>query len=263
MSEDRVLVSFEGPVADVRLNRPDKRNGLDLQMFRELIAAGERIAADSRVRAVVLSGEGKAFCAGLDWMAFLASGADASSELLARNGATNAAQRCCWIWSEVPVPVIAAVHGAALGGGLQLALACDLRIVAPDAQLAVMEVRYGLIPDMTASQTLLRLVRPDLARELMYTGRTVSGEEAVQIGLATRLSDDPRTDAMAMAQAIAGRSPEAIRAAKRLALEAVHLDLAGAFELETALQVGLMGSPNQLEAVSATMGKRDPAFRDP
>ncbi|HEU4535957.1 MAG TPA: enoyl-CoA hydratase-related protein, partial [Polyangiaceae bacterium] len=167
------------------------------------------------------------------------------------------------VWSEVPVPVIAAVHGVAFGGGLQLALACDVRFVSPDAQLSVMEVRYGLVPDMSATQTLLRLVRPDVARELMYTGRVVGGDEAVAIGLATRASASPLDDALALARTIAGQSPHAIRAAKRLCDEAPGLDVAAAFRLETDLQVALLGSPNQAEAVQAALTKRAASFRDP
>ncbi|MBK6516416.1 MAG: crotonase/enoyl-CoA hydratase family protein [Polyangiaceae bacterium] len=264
MSE-RVAVSIEDHVAHVRLTRPDKRNGLDLPMFEGLIATGERLAADRSVRAVVLSGEGKAFCAGLDWGAFLAMGAEAGQRLLARDHArspANIAQRVCWIWQELAVPVVACVHGPAYGGGLQLALAADVRIVAPDAQLSVMEIQYGLIPDMSATQTLTRLVRPDIVRELVFTGRVVGADEAVQIGLATRKSERALDDAKELARAIAKRSPQAIRAAKKL-LSATGLDVRASFELETELQLELLGSPNQSEAVMATMQKREPTFVDP
>lgn len=265
MSSERVEVAIAGGVAEVKLSRPDKRNGLDPEMFDALIAAGERIAADRSVRAVVLHGAGKAFCAGLDWAAFLALGPEGGQALLERGEASpaNRAQRACWIWSEVPVPVIAAIHGAAFGGGLQLALACDLRVAAPDAQLSVMEIRYGLIPDMSASKTLLRLVRPDLARELIYTGRVVSGEEAAGLGLVTRVAADPLAAARELARAIAGQSPEAIPAAKALCNEAPELDVAAALRRETALQLGLLGAPNQLEAVQAALTRRAPSFRDP
>lgn len=263
--EPRVIVTIEDGVAEVRLNRPDKRNGLDLAMFEALIAAGEQVAADRRVRAVVLYGAGKSFCAGLDWGAFLSLGPEGGARLLERTAASpaNAAQRACWIWSEVPVPVIAAIHGAALGGGLQLALACDLRIAASDAQLAVMEIRYGLIPDMSASKTLLRLVRPDLARELMFTGRVVSGEEAAEFGLVTRLAADPLAAARLLARTIAAQSPQAIRAAKALCDAAPELDVAAAFARETELQRTLLASPNQIEAVQAVLTRRAPSFRDP
>src|SRR5580704_15677091 len=257
---DRVLLSVDAGVAHVRMNRADKRNGLDLAMFDALIATGEHIASDRTIRAVVLSGAGPAFCAGLDWNAFLAD-ADASKKLLARDLAqspANVAQRACWVWTEVPVPVIAAVHGAALGGGLQLALACDLRVVAPDAQLSVMEIRYGLVPDMTASQTLLRLVRPDVAKELVFTGRVVTGEEAGRIGLATRVAADP----LAEATTIASQSPHAIRAGKALLDRAPAMSAIDALAFETTLQLGLLGTPNQMEAVQAAMTKRTARFSD-
>jgi enoyl-CoA hydratase/carnithine racemase len=261
---ERVLLSVDAGVAHVRMNRADKRNGLDLAMFEALIATGERIASDRSVRAVVLSGEGAAFCAGLDWNAFLADGAS-SQKLLARDLAcspANVAQRACWVWTEVPVPVIAAVHGAALGGGLQLALACDLRVVAPDAQLSVMEIRYGLVPDMTASQTLLRLVRPDVAKELVFTGRVVTGEEAGRIGLATRVAADPLAEATALATTIASQSPHAIRAGKALLDRAPAMSAIDALAFETTLQLGLLGTPNQMEAVQAAMTKRTARFSD-
>lgn len=259
---DRVLVSSDDHVVHVRMNRADKRNGLDLEQIEALVAVGARLADDRSVRAVVLSGEGPSFCAGLDWAAFLGGGMQSATRLLARGpeSPANVAQRVAWIWSELPVPVVAAIHGAAYGGGLQLALACDLRIVAPDARLSVMEIRYGLIPDMTASRTLLRLVRDDLARELIYTGRVVEAEEAVRIGLATRVSDDPIADALALARQIAASSPSAIRAGKRLCLDAVDLDVTAALARETELQLGLLGTPEQMEAVAAAMQKRAAVF---
>lgn len=262
---DRVLVDVDGHVAHVRMNRADKRNGLDLPQVEALIAAGRALADDRRVRAVVLSGEGPAFCAGLDWGAVLAGGPSVVTRMLERgpDSPANLAQRVAWIWAELPVPVIAAVRGAAYGGGLQLALACDLRLAAPDARLSVMELRYGLIPDMTASRTLLRLVRDDLARELIYTGRVVDAEEAARLGLVTRVVADPVADALALARQIAAQAPSAIRAAKRLCLDTPDLDTAGALAHETALQLPLLGSAEQQEAVMATMQKRAAVFRDP
>ncbi len=262
---DRVLIDLDGHVAHVRMNRADKRNGLDLAQIEALVDAGKQLAADRRVRAAVLSGEGPAFCAGLDWGAVLAGGPSTPQRLLARGDESpaNLAQRVAWVWAELPVPVIAAIRGAAYGGGLQLALACDLRLCAADAKLSVMEIRYGLIPDMTASRTLLRLVRDDLARELVYTGRIVDGTEAAAIGLVTRVVDDPVADALALARTIAAQAPSAIRAAKRLALDAPDLDAAASLAHETALQLPLLGSPEQQEAVMAVMQKRPATFRDP
>jgi enoyl-CoA hydratase/carnithine racemase len=262
-TNDRVIVDRDGAVAHVRMNRPDKRNGLDLPMFEGLVAAGRTLAADKSVRAVILSGEGRAFCAGLDFMAFMSS-AENAPRLLAERGESpaNLAQRVGWIWQEVPVPVIAAIHGQAFGGGLQIALGADLRYVSADAQLSVMEIKYGLIPDMGASKTLLAVVALDVAKELTFTGRVVSGEEAVRIGLATKVAADPLAAARETAKEIASKSPHAIRAAKKLFERAPSLDVRRAFELETELQLGLLGSPNQMEAVQAVMGKREPKFED-
>ena len=189
---ERVQVTIDNAVATVRLSRPDKLNALDADMFDGLIAAGKQILSDNSVRAVVLHGEGRAFCAGLDFASFMGK-PDLMQKLLARGDESpaNVAQRVAWIWQEVHVPVIAAVHGVAFGGGLQIALGADLRYVAPDAELSVMEIKWGLIPDMGISNTLLRLVPLDVAKELTFTGRVLSGAEAAELGLATRLSDDP------------------------------------------------------------------------
>src|SRR5262245_10942883 len=190
---DRVSVRLEGGIADVRLARPDKLNALDPEMFQALVATGERLGADRSLRAVVLSGEGRAFSAGLDVASFMGGGA---VDLLARSPASlaNFAQRAAWVWTEIPVPVVAAVHGVAFGGGLQIALAADVRFVSPDARLSVMEIKWGLVPDMSGTQTLRRLVRLDVAKELTYTGRVVGGAEAVELGLATHLADSPREE---------------------------------------------------------------------
>lgn len=263
MSE-RVIVERDGAVAHVRMNRPEKRNGLDLPMFEGLVAAGRALAADHSVRAVVLSGEGKAFCAGLDFMAFMGSAETAPKLLRGRDESpANLAQRVGWIWQEVPVPVIAAIHGQAFGGGLQIALGADLRYVHPEAQLSVMEIKWGLIPDMSASKTLLAVVPLDVAKELTFSGRVVGGEEAVRLGLATRVVDDPVAAALETARGIAQRSPQAIRAGKRLLNEAPQLSVRDAFALETELQLTLLGSPAQLEAVQANFEQRPPRFADP
>ena len=264
MTETRVLVSIEDHIAHVQLNRPDKRNGLDLPMFDGIVAAGEQILADKSVRAVVLSGQGPAFCAGLDVKAFFALGDD-GERLLYRPEQTpaNLAQRVAWIWREVPVPVIAAVHGSCFGGGLQIALGADMRYVHPEAQLSVMEIKWGLVPDMALSKTLLDLIPLDLAKELTFSGRVLSGEQAVALGLATRIAEDPVEEAMQMARLIAGKSPHAIRAGKQLLNSAGALSVADALLLETKLQVELIGSANNMEAVQANMMKRAPDFADP
>jgi enoyl-CoA hydratase/carnithine racemase len=262
---DCVRLTIVDGVADVRLNRPDKLNGLDLAMFDALVETGKRVAEDRTLRAVVLSGEGRGFCAGLDFMSFMASSDGPKRSLFERSAESpaNLAQRAAFIWAEVPIPVIAAVHGVAFGGGIQIALAADIRIVAPDARLSVMEIKWGLIPDMSGTQTLRRLIPLDVAKELTFTGKIVSGIDAVELGLATRLSETPYEDAMALAREIAGKSPDAVRAGKRLLNAAGLLTLAEGLQLEEDLQRTLMGSPNQMEAVQANFEKRAPRFRDP
>ena len=268
MTEQRVTVTITDGVAEVRLNRPDKRNALDPAMFAGLIAAGERLKSEPGLRAVVLSGAEPDFCAGLDFGSFRAmrdgERLSAQVDLPPGQGPARATgQRAAYVWTEVPVPVIAAVTGNALGGGLQIALGADIRIVAPDTRMSVLEIRWGLIPDMTGSQLLPELVGRDVAKELTFTGRVVRGEEAVALGLATRVDPDPRQAALELARSIAGRSPQAIRAAKRL------LDLAGRVDLDTGFaaeqkEIGaLIGSPNQAEAVAAEFERRPPAFTDP
>jgi enoyl-CoA hydratase/carnithine racemase len=274
---DRVVCTVEAGVADVRLNRPDKINALDLPMFAALVEVGEAIKADPTVRAVVLSGEGRGFCAGIDigGLQAVASGRDGphpqdSAEqrpainLAARPAGriTNTGQQAVYVWTEMPAPVIAAVHGPALGGGCQLALGADIRIVAPDAKLSVLEIRWGLTPDMTGTQMLPRLVGLDVAKELTFTGRMVSGAEAVRIGLATRLSDNPRDDALALAREIASKNPHAVRGAKQLLNLAGQVSLAEGFAEEHRNVAILVGSVNQVEAVKAYFEKRDPAFSD-
>jgi len=266
MSE-RVVVTKHGGVTEVRLNRPEKLNALDPAMFEGIVETGKALAADRSVRAVVLCGAGRAFCAGLDFASFMGlSNSDRSSRsLLDRdaNEVANYAQRAAYVWTTLPMPVIAAVHGVAFGGGLQIALGADLRFVAPDAQLSVMEIKWGLIPDMSGTQALRHLVRLDVAKELTFTGRIVGGSEAVELGLATHASNDPHAEAMAVAHEIATKSPDAIRAGKRLLNSAGVVSVEEGLRLEERLQVSLIGTPNQLEAVQANMQKRAAAFRDP
>jgi enoyl-CoA hydratase/carnithine racemase len=252
-SADRVTIEVADGVADVRLTRADKHNGLDWEMFEALNEAIDEVREDEGARVVVLSGEGLSFCAGLDFKSFMANPKDLLS--IRREGEpANFAQRAAYGWRALPMPVIAALQGSALGGGFQIAIAADVRIAAPDTRMSVMEIRYGLIPDMGLSQTLPPLVRDDVARELTYTGRVVEAEEAEALGLVTRISDDPHADAMAMAAEISDKSPSATRSAKRLLTEVRHLDPAAGLALEEELQRALMGSPEQLEAVAKSLG---------
>ena len=268
MAEDRIRIEVSDHVAVVTLTRGDKHNALDAAMFEAIDAAAEEVGEAPGVRAVVLCGEGPSFCSGLDIASFLSSdnnGGGGLEVLLDRSGRrrANLAQRVATNWIDLPVPVIAAIHGACFGGGLQIALGADVRIAAPDAKLSVMEGRWGLVPDMGITQTLTRLVPIDVAKELTFTARRVSGTEAQELGLVTRVADDPLAAAHELAVEIAGRSPDAVRAAKRLFEETWPAPAENALELETELQRGLAGSPNQLEAVMSGM-KGEPAnFTDP
>lgn len=263
----RLAVEVTDGVADVRLDRADKMNALDPAMFDALVDTSAELAARPDVRCVVLSGEGRAFCAGLDFGGFQQM-ADGPGESSGRGAAavpegqiTHRGQQAVYGWTAMPVPVIAAVHGVALGGGIQLALGADIRVVAPDARMSVLEIRWGLVPDMTGSQRLVELVGLDVAKELTFTGRMVEGTEAVQIGLATKLADDPRATALEMAREIADKSPTAIRAAKRMFRAGPVSDAEG-FATEREEIGALIGSPNQVEAVKAYFEKRAPDFPD-
>jgi len=264
---DRIEINMDGGVADVRLVRADKMNALDDAMFAALREAGEALKTRAGLRAVVLSGEGRAFCAGLDTANFgkMASGERGGARLLAGErtpGGANPPQHSVMVWREIPVPVIAAVHGVAYGGGFQLMLGAELRFVAPDTKLSIMEINWGLVPDMGGIALLRGLLRDDLARELVYTGRVFSGSEAGQIGLATRVCADPRAEALALAHEIAARSPKAMRAAKRLLDLAADADAKTILLAESREQAALIGSTEQAEAVRARLAGRRGDFAD-
>jgi enoyl-CoA hydratase/carnithine racemase len=264
MADDRVRIAVADHVATVTLARPDKHNALDVPMFEGILAAAERLAREPGVRAVVLHGEGPSFCSGLDIMGVMAAGGglEAITEPL-RGSVPNWFQRAAHDWLTLPVPVIAAIHGTCFGGGLQIALAADIRICAPDTRLSVMEIKWGLVPDMSITRTLPRLVGIDVAKELTYTGRVISGGDADRLGLVTRVAQDPLAAAHELAAEIATRSPDAVRSAKRLFEEAWTGTRDQTLALEAQLQGALIGSPNQLEAVRAGVAKEPGAFTDP
>jgi enoyl-CoA hydratase/carnithine racemase len=259
-------------VADVTLNRPEKMNALDGAMFEGLIEAGERLKADPAVRAVVISGAGAVFCAGLDvhTLETITSRAPIqqgpSPEEIATEqrpyGVANRVQYAVWVWHELPAPVIAAVHGAAMGSGLELALGADLRIVSPDARMAMVEVGWGMVPDMCGVHLLQRLARDDMIRELMFTSREFTGAEAVALGLASRTASDPRGEALALAHEIAGKSPDAVRAAKRLLNFARDREAGDILWRETEEALDVFGRANQIEAFQAHAAGRAPRFVD-
>ncbi len=264
MAEPRVQIEVAEHVATVTLNRPDKHNALDREMFERIRAATERLQEEPGVRAVVLHGAGKSFCSGIDVAAIAATDTeDAGVAEPLHEPVPNRFQRAVYGWMQLPMPVIAAIHGNCLGGGLQIALGADIRIAAPDARLAVMEGRWGLIPDMAITRTLPRLVGIDVARELTYTARVVLGEEAARLGLVTRCAADPLAVARELAAEIARHSPDAVRAAKRLYDEAWTGAPETTLALEAALQEPLVGGANQVAAATAAFTGQPAEFVDP
>ncbi|MCB0967692.1 MAG: crotonase/enoyl-CoA hydratase family protein [Ilumatobacter sp.] len=268
---DRVIVSINDGIAEVRFNRADKRNALDREQFAAIAEAGESLKTAEGVRAVVLVGDGESFCAGLDFSMFSGmAGGDGTGQsedrgnpgAIADGQITHLGQQVCWVWQELDVPVIAAVHGHALGGGFQIAMGADIRIAHPDTKWSVREVHWGLVPDMTGTFMLSKIVRQDIARELTYTARMVDGREAAEIGLVTRLSDTPYDDAMALAREIAGRSPGAVRGAKALFNRMFVEGAAEQFAMEREVIHAQIGTPNQVEAIMSNMEKRAPNFTD-
>lgn len=261
---DPLDVTVGDHIATVTLNRPEKANAVNLAMFDALHETGRALAADRSVRAIVLTGAGNNFCAGLDTSLFQPGGLEIDAAAMAplEDSPANRFQSAAYVWREIPVPVICAISGVAYGAGLQIALGADLRYARPDARLAIMEVRWGLIPDMAITTTLRNQVAADRVKELAWSGRPVSGEEALAAGLVTALHDDPLGAAMAMARALRTQSPDAIRAMKVLFDRAFALDDRAALALEAELQLGVMGQPNQVEAVMANLQKRAPNFDD-
>jgi enoyl-CoA hydratase/carnithine racemase len=264
---DRVRISMSGGVADVRLVRSDKMNALDPAMFEALTQALAELSTKDGLRAVVLSGEGRAFCAGLDMESFRGmsgNGGGVNTRGLAErtHGIANKFQHIVWGWRELPVPVIAAIHGVAYGGGFQLALGADIRYADKDARFSVRETHWGLIPDMCGTQLMRHLAREDIVRELTYTARIFSAEEALSFGLITRIADHAREDALVIARDIAGKSPHAIRAAKRLLNGACTAEPEAGLIAEANEQEALIGSINQIEAIHSNFEKRAGNFAE-
>lgn len=260
--ESRVAFKLDGPIAHVELARPDKLNGLDLPMIRQLIATAKRIKRDRSVRAVVLSGQGAAFSAGLD---FAAAGKQPlamarSFAKVPRLQRLNAYQRVGWVWRDLPVPVVAALHGRCYGGALQIALACDFRVATPDCELSVMEAKWGLIPDMSGSVTLRELLPIDVAKRLTMTAEVFSGERALELGLVTALADDAVAGATELAEAVTTRSPDAVAATKRLFHETWTASERKAFWVESREQLKLLRSKNH--ALARKTGGAPDAWRD-
>lgn len=261
---ERIDIAVANAVAEVRLNRPDKLNALDMAMFDALAEAGDRLAREKGIRAVILAGNGRSFSVGIDLDALRDQAGSRLADLGPRtHGDCNLFQHVAMQWRGLPMPVIAAVHGHALGGGFQLMLGADIRIIAPDARLSLREAFWGLVPDMAGFPLMRGLVRDDIARDLIFSAREFSGQEALSLGIATRVEADPLAAARDLAQAMAGLSPDALRAAKRL----FNASSAGASDAELLLaeskeQTALLNSANHRERILAYREKRPPVFSD-
>jgi enoyl-CoA hydratase/carnithine racemase len=260
--KDRVSITMlEDGIADVRLIRTDKMNALDSAMFAGIAEAIRTLDAMPGLRCVVLSGEGRAFCAGLD-LSSLAGGGSGNDALDRKSSEANPSQFVAWGWRRLPVPVIAAAHGVAFGGGFQILSGADIRIIHPDTRCAIMEMKWGLVPDMAGFPLWRTLVRDDVLRELTYTNREFNGAAAHAMGFATHVSDDPYADALALARVIANKNPHAMRGAKRLCNMIGHASDAELLIAETDEQLKVIRKPNQIESVTAEMEKRKPMFVD-
>ncbi|KMW58180.1 Enoyl-CoA hydratase [Candidatus Rhodobacter oscarellae] len=263
---DILTLEITDGIAELCLNRPERKNALSEALFAEIAATGERLKSEPGLRAVILSGAGGDFCAGID-LQFLqaqAGNLEAMRERLLNpdpGERANWAQKPCYVWQELSVPVIAAIEGVCLGGGLQLALAADFRIARADARLSIMEAKWGIIPDMGITQNLPKLMAADRAKRLMMTAAMFSGEDALGEGLVTELAEAPLQRARAFAQELAGRSPEALAGIKELVEQAWTLPAGEGLKREAELQAPIIGSPNQFEAVMANMQKRPPKYR--
>lgn len=256
-----VRVRLDGPVAHVSLDRPGKLNGVDFDVLDGLLAAARRIRADRDVRAVVLTGEGPSFCAGLDFAAVTPQKAKVGRFFLTPPWrATNGFQEALWAWRELPVPVVAVTRGHVFGAGIQLALAADFRFTTPDARWSVLEAKWGLVPDMSGTVPLVELVGADVAKRLVLTGEEVSGEHAVRIGLASGVADDPLVPALELVDAILQRSPDSVAAGKKLLNTVRQGGLRAAFRRERLYQLAMFRSPNTAAARRAGATGEAPRF---
>ena len=265
MSVTREYVSWSvtDHIATVRLTRADKLNALTLQTLDELIEVGREIRSDRSVRAVIITGEGDAFCAGLDFASVLKTPQKLALGLIPRPWrGTNTFQEACWVWRRLPVPVIAAVDGHCLGGGLQLALAADFRISTPDAQWSVLEGKWGLIPDMTGVHALSELVGIENAKRLTMTAEFITGEQARELGLIGATAADPEKAALELAHALTKRSPDALAGAKRLFNRTWSKGPRLTFAMELIEQLQLLGQANNTAAQKAAFAKTEPIYRE-
>ncbi len=258
MTSARVNCKFENKIAYISLNRPDKHNGLDEQMIIDLVNVATQVNKDHSIRCVILQGEGASFCAGLDFN-YVAKTPSMIRRFFLKLPWTkdNMFQRVAHIWRDLSVPVIAVVHGNCFGAGMQIILACDFRISAPDANLSILEMKWGLIPDMSGTVTLSRLTRIDIAQELTMTGRFFSGNEALEYGLVSKVSDTPLAEAKLLAEKICLQSPDAIAATKYLFKKTWKKETRFALFWERITQLRLLGRKNQRIAMKNGLAKTD------
>jgi enoyl-CoA hydratase/carnithine racemase len=261
--DERVRIDIKDNVAEIRLCRSEKLNALDQRMFEAIVKSAAEIAVDETVRAIILSGEGKAFCAGIDLESLESlMSEEGKGRMLARtHGVANLYQQAAWAWRELPIPVIAVLQGVAFGGGLQIALGADMRFCEPKTKMSMMEVKWGIVPDMAGTILLRGLVREDVLRELVYTARIFEAAEAEQLGIVTKVCEDSYSTAMMIARSIARQSPRAVRAAKHLLNETQNSSSSEALLRESVKQFALLGGPDQREALLAYREKRDPTFQ--
>jgi len=272
MINDRITLTIEDHVAHVTLSRADKMNALDNEMFEAIPMVGEQLRSDPSIRVVIVSGDGGNFSAGLDKSNFssilekkgvsLEPGEPAMVLANRTHGIANALQYVVWMWRELPMPVIAAIDGFCLGGGLQIALGADFRYARPDSQFSILEMRWGIVPDMGSTQIMRHMIRDDVIRELTYTARIFGAEQAKEWGFITEIVDNPLEHALNTAKQIAYKNPDAIQAAKKILEASNYQTAAEGLLMESVEQDDIMGTPNQIEAVMAELQKRKPTFKD-
>lgn len=260
MTASRVLVEIDGPIASVTLNRPDKLNGVDLPMIDELLAAAVTLRSDRDVRAVILQGSGRSFCAGLDFGSVFKDRRQVARKFFAGPRTVNTFQRVTQVWRELPVPVIAVVQGHCYGAGLQLAVGADFRFTTPDATWSILEAKWGLVPDMAGTVPFSELMAADVVMRLAMTGEMLTGARAAEIGLATDVSDDPLAAAHALIAQIVERSPDSVAATKRLVYGTRRGSLRRTYRLERSLQSALFKARNTAIARKAGAAKETPVF---
>lgn len=253
-AEKVVLCEIKDKIAFVSFNRPDKYNALNLAVFEQMIAIGEELISNKAIRAVILSGKGKGFCSGLDVKSMMKT-IGASNKVMAKDKPEhqNMVQRIALVWRDVPVPVIAAIHNVCYGGGFQIALGADIRYASPDSRFSIMETKWGLIPDMGGSITFPEVLRIDQAKELTFTGRVFEAPEALELGVITKIVDDPMQAAIELANSLKERSPDALMYGKKLFNETWFASDGQRLEKETAFQNAITGKLNQLSATGSNM----------